>query len=54
MEMFFWHSAHWALWGNWDLLDRATGTYHDFMTTSIERAQVQQGSSSLVLANVTI
>ncbi|KZV71063.1 hypothetical protein PENSPDRAFT_417738 [Peniophora sp. CONT] len=43
MEMFFWHSAHWALWGNWDLLDRATGTYHDFMTTSIERAQVQQG-----------
>ncbi|VDC00517.1 unnamed protein product [Peniophora sp. CBMAI 1063] len=43
MEMFFWHSAHWALWGTWDLLNRATGTYHDFMTTSIERAQVQQG-----------
>ena len=34
---------HWGLWDNWDLLDRATGTYHDFMKTSIERAQVQQG-----------
>ncbi|KAK0488018.1 hypothetical protein EDD18DRAFT_1110635 [Armillaria luteobubalina] len=25
MEMFFWHSAHWALWNNWELPNRSTG-----------------------------
>ncbi|KAM5534759.1 hypothetical protein V8D89_011623 [Ganoderma adspersum] len=42
MEMFFWHSAHWALWNNWDLLDRASGSYARFLQTSIQRAQVQE------------
>ena len=42
MEMFFWHSAHWALWNNWDLLDRASGTYARFLESAIYRAQVQQ------------
>ena len=46
MEMFFWHSAHWALWNNWDLLDRASGTYSRFLPTSIERAHVQQHYSA--------
>ncbi|KAI0646199.1 Six-hairpin glycosidase-like protein [Trametes meyenii] len=43
MEMFFWHSAHWALWNNWDLLDRASSVYGRFLPTAIQRAQVQQG-----------
>ncbi|KAI0777566.1 Six-hairpin glycosidase-like protein [Trametes elegans] len=42
MEMFFWHSAHWALWNNWDLLDRASSVYARFLPTAIDRAQVQQ------------
>ncbi|KAI0659070.1 Six-hairpin glycosidase-like protein [Cubamyces menziesii] len=43
MEMFFWHSAHWALWNNWDLLNRASSVYARFLPTAIQRAQVQQG-----------
>ena len=46
MEMFFWHSAHWALWNNWDLLGRASGTYARFLATSLARAQVQEGYSA--------
>ncbi|KAF9019784.1 hypothetical protein BDZ89DRAFT_958878 [Hymenopellis radicata] len=43
MEMYFWHAAHWALWNNWDLLDRSTGVYNSFLSSSIARAQIQQG-----------
>jgi hypothetical protein len=43
MEMVFWHLGHWALWNNWDLLDRAMGIYQRFLPTSLQRAQVQQG-----------
>ncbi|KZT64728.1 hypothetical protein DAEQUDRAFT_814784 [Daedalea quercina L-15889] len=43
MEMFFWHSCHWALWNNWDLLNRSVDVYDRFLQTSIERAQVQEG-----------
>jgi len=46
MEMVFWHLAHWALWNNWDLLDRATGVYAQWLQTSIQRAQVQEGFHS--------
>ena len=46
MEMTFWHLAHWALWNNWDLLNRATKSYSEFLATSIQRAQVQEGFSS--------
>ncbi|KAI0746641.1 Six-hairpin glycosidase-like protein [Daedaleopsis nitida] len=42
MEMFFWHSAHWALWNNWDLLNRASGVYSRFLSSSLQRAQVQE------------
>ncbi|KAI0749345.1 Six-hairpin glycosidase-like protein [Daedaleopsis nitida] len=42
MEMFFWHSAHWALWNNWDLLGRASTVYSRFLASSLRRAQVQQ------------
>ena len=31
MEVFFRHSALWALWNNWDLLDCASGTYARFL-----------------------
>ncbi|KAG6865432.1 hypothetical protein C0991_002670 [Blastosporella zonata] len=43
MEMYFWHSAHWALWNNWDLLRRSSTIYSRFLSSSIARAQVQQG-----------
>lgn len=46
MEMYFWHCAHWALWNNWDLLHRSSDVYSRFLSTSIERAQVQEGYSS--------
>ncbi|KAK0234943.1 Six-hairpin glycosidase-like protein [Armillaria nabsnona] len=42
MEMYFWHSAHWALWNNWDLLNRSIGTYDTFLPSSIARSQDQQ------------
>ncbi|EGN94575.1 hypothetical protein SERLA73DRAFT_188549 [Serpula lacrymans var. lacrymans S7.3] len=42
MEMAFWHLCHWALWGNWDLLDRPISIYSQFLESSIERAQVQE------------
>ncbi|KAH9950701.1 Six-hairpin glycosidase-like protein [Amylocystis lapponica] len=43
MEMYFWHSCHWALWNNWDLLNRSLNVYSRFLETSIERAQTQEG-----------
>ncbi|PCH37049.1 hypothetical protein WOLCODRAFT_128018 [Wolfiporia cocos MD-104 SS10] len=43
MEMYFWHSCHWALWNSWDLLERSVSVYSRFLRTSIERAQVQEG-----------
>ncbi|OBZ77833.1 hypothetical protein A0H81_02150 [Grifola frondosa] len=46
MEMYFWHSAHWALWNNWDLLNRSNSVYTRYMPTAIERAQVQEGYST--------
>ncbi|KAG6916303.1 hypothetical protein DXG01_007460 [Tephrocybe rancida] len=45
-EMYFWHSAHWALWNNWDLLRRSSTIYSRFLSGSIARAQVQQGWSA--------
>ncbi len=42
MEIYFWHSAHWALWNNWDLLNRSIGTYDKFLPSSIARSQEQQ------------
>ncbi len=46
MEMTFWHLAHWALWNNWDILDRPMAMYRNFLQSSLERAQVQQGYHS--------
>ena len=43
MEMFFWHSAHWALWNNMDILTRSTSVYSRFLPSSTTRAQTQQG-----------
>ncbi|KAK0451403.1 Six-hairpin glycosidase-like protein [Desarmillaria tabescens] len=42
MEMYFWHAAHWALWNNWELLNRSTNTYAKFLPSSIARSQQQQ------------
>lgn len=41
--MFFWHSAQWALWGNWDLLSRSSSIYSRFLPRSTHLAQAQQG-----------
>lgn len=46
MEQVWWHLAHWALWNNWDLLDSPLSVYPRFLSTSIQRAQVQEGFSS--------
>ncbi|KAI0075593.1 hypothetical protein K474DRAFT_1646312 [Panus rudis PR-1116 ss-1] len=46
MEMPFWHLAHWALWDNWDLLNKPIGVYQRFLESSIQRAQVQEGYHS--------
>ncbi|KAF5370912.1 hypothetical protein D9615_009788 [Tricholomella constricta] len=46
MEMYFWHSAHWALWNNWDLLRRSSDVYARFLDSSKQRAQKQQGWTS--------
>ena len=46
MEMFFWHSAHWALWNNWDILNRVSDIYARFLPSALARAQVQQGWDS--------
>ncbi|KAL0066413.1 hypothetical protein AAF712_006455 [Marasmius tenuissimus] len=46
MEMYFWHSAQWALWNNWDLLRRSSDVYSRFLPSSLVRAQVQQGWAS--------
>jgi len=46
MEMYFWHSAHWALWNNWDILRRSSSIYDRFLQTSLMRSQIQQGWSS--------
>ncbi|KDQ53928.1 hypothetical protein JAAARDRAFT_49552 [Jaapia argillacea MUCL 33604] len=41
-EMIFSHLGHWALWNNWDLLDRSSSIYSRYLATSIQRAQVQE------------
>ncbi|KAF8823607.1 hypothetical protein HHX47_DHR9000442 [Lentinula edodes] len=46
MEEYFWHSAHWAPWSNWDLLRRSSNVYTSFLPTSPVRYQIQQGWSS--------
>ncbi|ESK84899.1 hypothetical protein Moror_14900 [Moniliophthora roreri MCA 2997] len=46
MEMYFWHSAQWALWNNWGLLRRSSDVYSRWLSSSMVRAQVQQGWTS--------
>lgn len=46
LEMVFWHMAHWSLWSKQTLLDGATSIYSRFLSTSVERAQKQQGYSA--------
>jgi hypothetical protein len=42
LEMFLWHSLHFARWGHYDLLSRsAPGTYQRFLQSSIDRATAQ-------------
>ncbi|KXN89184.1 hypothetical protein AN958_06111 [Leucoagaricus sp. SymC.cos] len=43
MEMYFWHSAHWALWNNWEILRRSSSIYDRFLPSSLARSQIQQG-----------
>ena len=46
MEQTWWHLAHWALWGNWDILDTPLQAYSRFLQSSVQRAQIQQGFTS--------
>lgn len=41
MEMYWWHSAHWALWDRWSLLDRSLGVYERFQPSARQRARGQ-------------
>lgn len=43
MEEIYWHCIHWALWSQWDFFHRVTPTYSRFLSTSLERAQIQEG-----------
>ncbi|KAF9447354.1 hypothetical protein P691DRAFT_125279 [Macrolepiota fuliginosa MF-IS2] len=45
MEMYFWHSAHWGLWNNWEILRRSSSIYDRFLPSSLARSQIQQGWS---------
>jgi hypothetical protein len=40
-EMYFWHAAHWALWGRWPVLRRTLGIYDRLLPSAIERARAQ-------------
>ena len=46
LEMRFWHQAHWALWGNPELLHRSTGFFLDLLpnATSLARFQGYKGA----------
>lgn len=41
MEMFWWHSAHFALWGRADLLERSMDTYNRLLPKARKTAQRQ-------------
>jgi hypothetical protein len=41
MEMNWWHSAHYALWNRWPMLERSLGVYRDFLPSAQERARAQ-------------
>jgi len=41
MEMYWWHSAHWALWNRLDELDKSSGVYNKFLESSKKRAKSQ-------------
>ena len=41
LEMYLWHSFHWALWGRWNVLERSVDIYKRFLPTSLRRAQAQ-------------
>jgi len=42
-EMYFWHSVHWALWNNWNILNRSSSIYSRFLPSSLARSKIQQG-----------
>ena len=46
LEMRFWHQAHWALWGNPELLHNSNGFYLDLLpnATSLARFQGYKGA----------
>ena len=41
LEMYWWHSGHWALWCQWPLLYRSLSVYERFLPSSIQRAADQ-------------
>ncbi len=40
-EMYFWHAAHWALWGRWPILRRSLDIYQRLLPSAVDRARRQ-------------
>ena len=41
MEMYWWHAAHWALWGRLGILDCSSHVYHGWLAEARDRADRQ-------------
>ena len=41
MEMYWWHSAHYALWNRWPLFERSLGWYAKVLPSAREKARAQ-------------
>ncbi|HXE06247.1 MAG TPA: hypothetical protein VN612_00035 [Acidobacteriaceae bacterium] len=41
MEMYWWHSAHWALWGHADILERSLNNLHALMPAGEKMARLE-------------
>jgi protein-glucosylgalactosylhydroxylysine glucosidase len=41
MEMYWWHSAHWALWGHVDLLEKSLNNLHALMPAGEKMARLE-------------
>ncbi len=41
LEMHWWHGAHWALWGRWELFEKSLRWYHEALPQAIACAKAQ-------------
>ena len=52
MEMYWWHSAHWALWGHVDLLEKSLNNLHALMPAGEKMARLE-GSKGVKWSKMT-